>query len=140
MLFIRHSEGIYSYGSRKISLKNENDKLKVRVGGGYLSIEEFIEQYGTSVTNTTIDMHYQDPSSRLAERVKMNKYIDPTNPNMQITIGRNKSPSVSRQPHQSPGHSSNRSRDYLPQGIVQKDYQRANKMDSLGYYEDVDED
>jgi hypothetical protein len=82
-----------------VSLKVEKDLLKVRVGGGYLSIEEFVEQYSTN-TNTTIEIA-SDPSLRLAERVKMNKYIDPANPNMQITIGssRNKSPSVSRQPH-----------------------------------------
>ena len=96
VLFIRHSEGIYSYGSRKVSLKVEKDLLKVRVGGGYLSIEDFVEQYSSNV-NTTIDLP-SDPSLRLAERVKMNKYIDPANPNMQITIGgtRTKSPSNSR--------------------------------------------
>lgn len=34
------------FGSRKIMCKIINGKLVVRVGGGYMSADEFIEQYG----------------------------------------------------------------------------------------------
>jgi hypothetical protein len=44
-MFERESEGIYVFGSKKTSIKFENNDLKVRVGGGYLSIEEFVAQY-----------------------------------------------------------------------------------------------
>lgn len=44
-LFIREQEGVYSFGTKKTNIKIENGKLKVRVGGGYLSIEEFVDQY-----------------------------------------------------------------------------------------------
>ena len=40
------SEGYYMFGTRKIYAKIMNDQLVVRVGGGYMSISEFIEAYG----------------------------------------------------------------------------------------------
>lgn len=44
-LFVREQEGVYNFGSKKTNIKMENGLLKVRVGGGYLSIEEFVDQY-----------------------------------------------------------------------------------------------
>lgn len=38
--------GYYMFGSKKIYCKIINGKLVVRVGGGYMGIEEFIMQYG----------------------------------------------------------------------------------------------
>lgn len=34
------------FGTKRISVKIVNDKLLIRVGGGYMSVDEFIEQYG----------------------------------------------------------------------------------------------
>lgn len=42
------SEGNYLFGTRKIFAKIMNGKLVVRVGGGYMGIDEFIESYGQS--------------------------------------------------------------------------------------------
>ena len=40
----RESAGIYNFGTRKINIKLEtNGQLKVRVGGGYLSMDEFLD-------------------------------------------------------------------------------------------------
>ena len=44
-MFLRESSGVYSYGQRKVAVKVEQDKIKIRVGGGYLAIDEFIDQY-----------------------------------------------------------------------------------------------
>jgi len=44
-LFVREQEGVYSFGSKKTNIKLEQGLLKVRVGGGYLSIQEFCDQY-----------------------------------------------------------------------------------------------
>jgi len=44
-MFIRESKGIYQFGAKKINIKVEGDKILIRVGGGYLSIEEFLDQY-----------------------------------------------------------------------------------------------
>lgn len=43
VLFLRESQGVYSFGQRKVAVKVEHDKIKVRIGGGYLSIDEFID-------------------------------------------------------------------------------------------------
>ena len=40
------SGGNYMFGTRKIYAKVMNGKIMVRVGGGYMTIEEFIETYG----------------------------------------------------------------------------------------------
>ena len=40
--------GYYMFGTRKIYAKAMNGNLVIRVGGGYMSIEEFIEAYGQS--------------------------------------------------------------------------------------------
>lgn len=46
LMFLRDSPGVYLYGTRRINLKIEKaGTIKVRVGGGYLSIDEFIDQY-----------------------------------------------------------------------------------------------
>jgi hypothetical protein len=42
-LFKREQPGVYSFGTKKCFIKVEKDLLKVRVGGGYLSIEEFVD-------------------------------------------------------------------------------------------------
>lgn len=42
--FVRESEGIYQFGQKRIAVKLDKDKLSVRVGGGYLPMEEFLEQ------------------------------------------------------------------------------------------------
>ena len=43
--FIRESNGFYSFGSRRVQIELTQGKLKVRVGGGSLNIEEFVDQY-----------------------------------------------------------------------------------------------
>lgn len=45
IMFMRESEGVYQFGSKKVAVKVEKDNIKIRVGGGYLSIDEFLDQY-----------------------------------------------------------------------------------------------
>ena len=45
MLFIRESEGIYTYCKKKVFMKCQDDRLIIRVGGGYMSLEEFIDTF-----------------------------------------------------------------------------------------------
>ena len=42
----RISDGLYMFGSRKIFAKIMNDKLVIRVGGGFMLIDEFLLTYG----------------------------------------------------------------------------------------------
>jgi len=45
ILFMRESEGIYQFGSKRVYVRVDFDKINIRVGGGYLSIDEFLEVY-----------------------------------------------------------------------------------------------
>jgi len=41
----RLGAGFYMFGTRKIFAKIMNDRLVVRVGGGFMGIDEFIQTY-----------------------------------------------------------------------------------------------
>ena len=48
-MFLRESEGVYLFGKKRVYIKVEQgNSLKVRVGGGFIDIGEFIEQYTLS--------------------------------------------------------------------------------------------
>ena len=42
----RQGKGCYMFGTKKIFAKIINGKLVIRVGGGYMGIEEFMKYYG----------------------------------------------------------------------------------------------
>ena len=44
ILFLRESEGVYQFGQKRVYIKIEKgNQIKVRVGGGFMHIDEFIE-------------------------------------------------------------------------------------------------
>ena len=43
IMFMREQQGIYAFGLRKINIKLEQKNLKVKVAGGWLSIDEFLD-------------------------------------------------------------------------------------------------
>lgn len=43
IMFMRESEGVYEFGSKRINVRIEKGRIKIRVGGGYLSIDEFLD-------------------------------------------------------------------------------------------------
>lgn len=46
ILFLRESEGVYQFGQKRVYLKIEKgNTIKVRVGGGFMNIDDFIDQY-----------------------------------------------------------------------------------------------
>lgn len=46
LLFVRESEGVYTYCKKKVFIKRtDEDRLIIRVGGGYMSLEEFIDTF-----------------------------------------------------------------------------------------------
>ena len=71
-MFMRESEGVYVFGSKKIAVKVEYNNIKIRVGGGYLSIEEFLDQY-TAVELEKLER--KDPVKRFTEKVAVQKSI-----------------------------------------------------------------
>jgi hypothetical protein len=46
ILFLRESEGVYQFGQKRVYIKIEKgNKILVKVGGGFLKIEDFIQLY-----------------------------------------------------------------------------------------------
>jgi len=72
IMFLRESEGVYEFGSRRVMVKVERDKIQIKVGGGYLSIDEFLDQY-TPVELEKLER--RDPLKRFTERVAVQKVI-----------------------------------------------------------------
>jgi hypothetical protein len=62
--FVRDSYGIYYYGTKKINISYERNKLTVKVGGGFLPIEEFIENY-TEIELEKFEKKHQDLSPKM---------------------------------------------------------------------------
>lgn len=42
MNFQRESEGVYKYHRKRVFMKIEGDTIVIRVGGGYLTMDEFV--------------------------------------------------------------------------------------------------
>lgn len=44
ILFLRESEGVYQFGQRRVYVKIEKgNQIKVKVGGGFVDVKDFIE-------------------------------------------------------------------------------------------------
>ena len=45
-MFLRESENVYRFGQKRVFVKIEKGgTIKVRVGGGFMHVDEFIEKY-----------------------------------------------------------------------------------------------
>jgi len=72
ILFMRESEGVYQFGSKRVMVKIDKEKINIRVGGGYLSIDEFLDQY----TPTELEkLERKDPMKKFTERVSVSKEL-----------------------------------------------------------------
>ena len=71
-MFMRESEGVYEFGSRRVMVKVERDKIQIKVGGGYLSIDEFLDQY-TPVELEKLER--KDPLKRFNEKIAVQKTL-----------------------------------------------------------------
>lgn len=73
-MFLRESSGLYSFGSRKITLSiDKRNRISVRVGGGYLSIDEFLD-HCTPVELTKIERR-SDHLQRFPEQAPTGKLV-----------------------------------------------------------------
>lgn len=72
IMFMRESEGVYQFGSKRIAVKVEKDKINIRVGGGFLSIDEFLDQYTPGELEK---LERKDPMKRFSEKVAVSKTI-----------------------------------------------------------------
>ena len=65
-MFMRESQGVYEFGKRRVAVKVEQNNIKVRVGGGFLSIDEFIDQYTPEELQK---LERNNPLKRFSEKV-----------------------------------------------------------------------
>ena len=68
----RLNPGSYMFGTKKILAKIINGKLVIRVGGGYLSIDEFLDQYTPAELEK---LERKDPIKKFSEKVAVSKLI-----------------------------------------------------------------
>lgn len=71
-LFIRERDGVYQFGSKRIYIKIENDKVFIRVGGGFLTLEEFLRIH---VPIELEKMATKDPIQILSKNIAVNKVV-----------------------------------------------------------------
>ena len=72
IMFMRDSEGVYTFGSKRVFVSIEKGRIKVRVGGGYLSIDEFLDQFTPGELEK---IERKDPLKRFSEKVCITKSI-----------------------------------------------------------------
>ena len=72
IMFMRESEGVYQFGTKRVMVKCVGNKIEIRVGGGFLSIDEFLDQY----TPTELQvLERKDPMRRMTDRIAIQKTI-----------------------------------------------------------------
>ena len=59
----RLAPGLYQFGTKKIITKVVNEKLMVRVGGGMMTIDEYIEVYGEKERKKLMEKEYEEMNS-----------------------------------------------------------------------------
>ena len=72
IMFMRESEGVYQFGTKRVAVRVDKDRINIRVGGGFLSIDEFLDQY------TTIELEKlerRDPLKKFAEKLALAKTV-----------------------------------------------------------------
>jgi hypothetical protein len=72
IMFMRESEGVYQFGSKRLCVRVDKEKINIRVGGGYLSIDEFLDIY-TPQELERLDR--KDPLKKFSEKVAIQKTL-----------------------------------------------------------------
>ena len=72
IMFMRESEGVYQFGTKKVYVRCDKDKINIRVGGGFLSIDEFLDQY-TPAELEKLDR--KDPMRRMQDAIAVQKTV-----------------------------------------------------------------
>jgi len=72
IMFMRESDGVYQFGTKRVIVRVDKDRINIRVGGGFLSIDEFLDQY----TPTELEkLERKDPLKRFSEKVAVQKTL-----------------------------------------------------------------
>ena len=72
IMFMRETEGVYQFGTKRVAVRCVRDKIEIRVGGGFLSLDEFLDQY----TPTELEkLERKDPMRRMTDRIALQKTL-----------------------------------------------------------------
>jgi hypothetical protein len=72
IMFMRESEGVYQFGGKRVCVRVDKDKINIRVGGGYLSIDEFLDIYTPQELEK---LERKDPLKKFSEKVAVQKTL-----------------------------------------------------------------
>ena len=73
IMFMRETQGVYTFGTKRVNVRIEKGRILIRVGGGYLNIDEFLDQF----TPTELEkLERRDPLKKFAEKVAVQKAIE----------------------------------------------------------------
>lgn len=71
-MFIRQTEGVYQFGSKKIFIKVERgDQVQIRVGGGFMPIGDFLDTYTQQELET---IRKKNPLTRFHSKLAIQKF------------------------------------------------------------------
>ena len=69
---MRESAGVYEFGHKRVLVRVERGKIQIKVGGGYLSIDEFLEQY---TPDEIAKLKRRDPFKKLTDQIAVQKTV-----------------------------------------------------------------
>jgi len=72
VMFLRESAGVYEFGTKRIEVKVAQGKINIRVGGGYMGIDTFLDQY-TPIELEKLER--RDPLRKFAEKLAIAKSV-----------------------------------------------------------------
>jgi hypothetical protein len=82
LLFVREGEGWYSFGTKRVNVKAEGNALKVRVGGGYTTIDDYVDQnLPFEVARLNADLVGRADQAAARENAKINAAVNNANAN-----------------------------------------------------------
>ena len=73
IMFLRESTGVYEFGTKRVEVRVAKGKILIRVGGGYMNIDEFLDTYTPQELER---LERRDPLKRFAEKVALAKTIE----------------------------------------------------------------
>jgi phosphosulfolactate synthase (CoM biosynthesis protein A) len=71
-MFMRETEAVYQFCTKRIAIKNEQNEIKRIFGGGFLSIDEFLDHYAPEELEK---LERKDPLKRFSENISIQKKI-----------------------------------------------------------------
>ena len=61
--FEREAYGLYRYGSKKVGIIYEREKLIIKIGGGFMPIQSFIDNY-TEIEVDKLNKNFESPKMK----------------------------------------------------------------------------